>query len=159
MLFAVISSAVIFPVSVFCDNLTDTDSSGIVQLFADIYTKWFWVPLIVIAIIWGFSQNDQAKEKYKKSMIVLIVVYVIASKWSTFKATIELISSKFAKPLSSFRLCMFRKLELLPLYFHLLYSIFRFCFHEITNGPLFITSTCSVNYDAPAVFVGAFSKL
>lgn len=82
MLFAVISSAVIFPVSVFCDNLTDTDSSGIVQLFADIYTKWFWVPLIVIAIIWGFSQNDQAKEKYKKSMIVLIVVYVIASKWS-----------------------------------------------------------------------------
>lgn len=82
MLFAVISSAVIFPVSVFCDNLTDTDSSGIVQLFADIYIKWFWVPLIVIAIIWGFSQNDQAKEKYKKSMIVLIVVYVIASKWS-----------------------------------------------------------------------------
>lgn len=97
MLFAVISSAVIFPVSVFCDNLTDTDSSGIVQLFADIYIKWFWVPLIVIAIIWGFSQNDQAKEKYKKSMIVLIVVYVIASKWSTFKATIELISSKFGE--------------------------------------------------------------
>ena len=97
MLFAVISSAVIFPVSVFCDNLTDTDSSGIVQLFADIYTKWFWVPLIVIAIIWGFSQNDQAKEKYKKSMIVLVVVYVIASKWSTFKATIELISSKFGE--------------------------------------------------------------
>lgn len=95
MLFSIISSAVIFPVSVFCDDLTETDSSGIVQVFADLYTKWFWVPLIVALITWACVHDDQAKEKLKKTMVIMIIVYVIASKWGTFKSTIELISSKF----------------------------------------------------------------
>lgn len=97
--FSIVSSAIIFPVSVFCTetDLTTTDSTGIIQLFASIYTQWFWIPLIVAAIIWGLSHNDQVKEKLKNSMIAMIVIYVVASKWPVFQATFQSIVSKFGQ--------------------------------------------------------------
>lgn len=98
-MFSIVSSAIIFPVSVFCTetDLTTTDSTGIIQLFASIYTQWFWIPLIVAAIIWGLSHNDQVKEKLKNSMIAMIVIYVVASKWPVFQATFQSIVSKFGQ--------------------------------------------------------------
>ena len=62
---------------------------------ADLYCKWSIPVMVVNAIIWASVKDDRKKEYAKRTLISLVIIYVVCLMYTSIGPTLKLIASWF----------------------------------------------------------------
>ena len=65
-------------VTTFCGtSLAELDTSGLVNKICTTYQKWALPFILIAAVLWAITKDEKKKEVMKKTVIGLVIVYII----------------------------------------------------------------------------------